>query len=210
MIIIGCLLASVPVINLPLKWFETFFHEISHGIGFLLAGNELTGLKINWNGSGWISFDGEENLFATYSGYFGAPLWGSVIFLVGREASDEIRNRFLLILATMIIIVTFSLAEDIETYIISGFLILFLTIIYLEKTSRNAELMLEFIGIYIILNAIHTPLYILNDGNRVSDGSALEMLTNTPEMLYILSWWLIALACLFVIAIPSSNRRRVA
>ncbi len=210
MIIIGCMLASVLIINLPLMWFETFFHELSHGIVFFLTGNELTTLKLNWDGSGWIGFDGEGNLYADYAGYSGAPLWGSLIFLFGREANEVNRNRFLLVIAILIIVVTFSLANDSDTYIISGLLIFVLGIIFFQKTNRDAELMLEFIGIYVILNAIHSPLYILNDGDRVSDGYVLEQMTNTPEMLYILSWWLIAVVCLFIIAIPYAGRRQVA
>ena len=211
MIIIGCLLASVPIINLPLIWFETFFHELSHAIVDYFSGNILTGLKLNWDGSGWVSADGEENLTASfYAGYLGASLWGSIIFLFGREANEINRKRFLLIWVTIIIVATFSLAIDINTYIISGFLIFFLSIVFLQKADRDAELMLEFLGIYIILNAIHSPLYILHDGDRVSDGYVLENLTGTPEMLYILSWWLIAVVCLFVIAIPSAGRKRVA
>jgi len=210
MIIIGCLLASVPIINLPLTWFETFFHELSHGIVNLLTGHGLTGLRLYWDGSGWISFDGGYSLIAGYAGYFGAPLWGSLIFLFGREANEANRKRFLLVLATIITVVTFSLANDNDTYIISGLLIFFLAIIYFWKHARDAELMLEFIGIYIILNAIHSPLYILHDGERVSDGYVLEKLTDTPEMLYILSWWLMAIICLLIIAIPFAGRRRVA
>jgi len=211
MVIGAIVLAGIPILNLPLMWYQTFFHEFNHAIGAWLSGGGVLGLNMSWTSSGWVMYKDVDNHFLVqFIGYFGAPLWGALIFLVARDGSDKLRSRLIVILALIISIFSITYAADTGTLLISAFLVFMLIVLHAHKDLDRVVMVMEFLGIYIMLNAIHFPLYILDDGDRLSDGVRMALLSGLPEMLIILVWWLTAVSCLIAVAwFPYNLGKRV-
>jgi len=55
---VAWLIYNMPYVHIPFKWFETYFHELSHGIAALLTSGSVDRLELNFDGSGTIWFSG--------------------------------------------------------------------------------------------------------------------------------------------------------
>ena len=54
------------------------------------------------------------------------------------------------------------------------------------------KFLLKFTGIYIVLDAIKSPLYLI-DGRHYGDGAKLADLTSLPEFIWVIIWFAIGL-----------------
>ena len=113
----------LPLINLPLLWSETFFHEISHGLAALLTGGAIHKITLNFDGSGMATTSGGVRFLVTFSGYAGSALWGLLIYVVADVLSH---TKTKLMAGAMVALLTVTLllwARDLSTIVILAVLL---------------------------------------------------------------------------------------
>ncbi len=68
--LLGIALQMVPVLGHGLKWYETFFHEVSHALAAVLTGGIAEDLVIRLDGSGQVMIGGGVRWLSSFAGYF--------------------------------------------------------------------------------------------------------------------------------------------
>ncbi|MFQ5534642.1 MAG: M50 family metallopeptidase, partial [Sphingomonadales bacterium] len=81
LLVVGAMLLSViPIVSLPFSWTATFFHEISHGLMAIATGGSIVKINLYPNGAGLCTSIGGSPFLIAFAGYFGAVLWGVLIY----------------------------------------------------------------------------------------------------------------------------------
>ncbi|MCU4676973.1 M50 family metallopeptidase [Catenovulum sp. 2E275] len=185
-VFIALALEFVPIVRIPLKWFETYFHEISHGLVALATGGQVLSISLNPNGSGLCISQGGMPILITLAGYLGAVFWGWLIIGIAQKKA-KIARLFSLLTLALFSVSLILWARDILTILILVFL-LALNLLMFRKLDHNwLKAVLMFIGISVILNAIKSPWYLI-DGQARGDGASLANLTYIPELIWIIIW----------------------
>jgi hypothetical protein len=94
-------------------------------------------------------------------------------------------------------------AQGMSTYIILGLMLGLSVFAYKFSSSVILQGLLQFTGIYVVLDAIRSPLALI-DGRSIGDGATLAKLTFVPEIVWIAIWFVLASACLYLMFIASS------
>jgi hypothetical protein len=181
------ILAYIPILNIPFTWFTTFFHEISHGLMAVLTGGEVHSINLHLRGSGLCTSSGGIRFLVTFAGYPGAVFWGFLLYLMADEVSHKNTNILACMMAGLIAIVALLWGSGLITWGIMAFmLVVLLSIIKLQEATLM-KTALKFIGIYVLLDAIRFPLYLI-DGRHFGDGATMSNLTGLPEIVWVIIW----------------------
>jgi len=206
-IVAAFIIDYLPFINLPFRWSETFFHEISHGLAAILTGGTIYKITLNFDGSGVATTGGGVRFLVSFSGYAGSALWGFLIYSLASALSQS-KAKFIVAAIMVMLAVTLLLwARDLST--ISILLVLLVT--YSIPLSKklwsngswfnnkwfNPHIFIQLVGVFVMLDAIRSPLYLL-DGRNLGDGASLAQLTWLPEFFWVAVWFAIALGCLYL------------
>jgi hypothetical protein len=187
----------IPYVKLPFLWSETFFHEISHGLAALITGGRIVFITLDYVGSGLCMSQGGVPFVVVFSGYFGSALWGLFIYL----AADRIKRKSAYIMMALLIIVLLTAmlfwAKGVSTYIILTIMIAMFSVFFKLASSVALKMLLQFIGMFVLLDAIRSPL-VLIDGKAEGDGANLSSMTYVPEFVWVGIWFVFGLACLFM------------
>lgn len=182
----------------PFKWFEVFFHEISHGLMALFTGGGIERIDMQWAGSGTCHYRGGIRLLVAFAGYAGASLWGWAIYSAAASARRGLSHGLLGLLLLTLLLVALLWVRNLETW---GILLLMASLLGLMlRLGDRAALkwFVEFIGLFVLLASIQSPLFLL-DGKSIGDGATLQGLTLIPELVWILLWVLIGCGVLLLI-----------
>jgi len=195
--IAGALVLSwIPFLYWPFQWLQTYYHEISHGLAALVSSGQIIRIELNLNGSGVCYTRGGSRFLILVSGYLGAIFWG-VLICTSTMIKSVSAYRSLFMLTGALVLATLVLwASDRVTI---GILLVLLGLLYLQwrlRTVMIARYFFQFIGVYILIDALKAPL-VLIDGRHRGDGAALENLTGIPELFWIIIWLVAALAGLY-------------
>ena len=184
-LIIAFSLTRIPYLSVPFKWFETYFHELSHGIATILTGGSVSHIELFSNGAGLCYSQGGISIIIAYAGYFGAALWGYLIFLLATwKAGIRLTLSFLAITVVASLILW---ARDLLTIaILISLTILILLPLKLNKSSILNTL-LRILGLMIILNAMASPMVLLGLSNQ-GDAVMLASLTWLPAWFWVMTW----------------------
>jgi hypothetical protein len=194
-LLLALLVSAVPVIHLPLDWFQTFFHEFSHGLAALISGGRIRSIQIAFDASGRCLTQGGSPVLILFSGYAGSALWGSLIYL---SVSARHAKHIALGLSLFVALAGLLWVRDwITPWILLAIIAMFL-LAYRYGTRQWSHRFVEFVGLYVVLEAFRSPLYLL-DGKRVGDGSALAGLTYLPEIVWIVIWTALAAALILLL-----------
>jgi len=189
---------QLPFVAIPFNWLESYFHEISHGIAALLTGGSIVRIQLFTNGAGLCTTQGGLAFFISFFGYAGATFWGWAIYRIAsahQRAAQIFSAIMLLLLASSLIF----WARDLLTIIILLLLaIMFLFTIKIRQLS-TLQLLMKFFGLSILLNSLFSPTYLL-DGRHLGDGAALASTTFIPEFIWVIIWFVLALAALYLLA----------
>ncbi len=188
----------LPLINAPFLWSETFFHEISHGLAAILSGGMIHKITLNFDGSGLCTTSGGSRFIVTFSGYTGSALWGLLIYRVAGSLSPGRAKIMVGIMISMLATALLLWARDGSTIIILLILLLIYNLPLIKSLWFSVKFFIQFVGIFIMLDAIRSPLYLL-DGRDLGDGSSLANLTGLPEFFWVTLWFIIAVGCLYLL-----------
>lgn len=211
--LIALVLAAVvidylPLINLPLLWSETFFHEISHGLAALLTGGTIHKIVLNFDGSGMATTSGGVRLLVTFSGYAGSALWGLLIYVVADVLSHTRTKLMAGAMVTLLAVTLLLWARDLSTIVILAVLLAVYGLPLYAKLWISIKYFIQLIGIFVMLDAIRSPLYLL-DGRDIGDGATLAQLLWLPEIFWVAVWFAIAVGCLYFLWNFSAKDKKV-
>jgi len=200
LLLAATILAKISIINLPLVWFETFFHEISHMIVGILTGGHVVKLVINWNGSGYCSFSNTPSALTFFAGYTGAPIWGAWLYSIGQNNLKPERALFrMYLLMGIITFFTLFWVRDFNTFLIMLFMLMISWLLSLNLQEYIAREFIRFLGLYVILNAVHSPLYMYSEKIAWDDAVAMAQISDLPKFLFVALWHGFALFVLLVV-----------
>ncbi len=187
-LLIALLVKALPLVHLPFDWFQTFFHELSHGLAALLTGGEILAIRIAADTSGSCLTSGGIPLVILFAGYAGGALWGYLIYL---SVTAKHAKKIALSLALLVVVVGVLWVRDwVTPWILLTITALFMTA-YRYGNRTWVHRFVAFVGLYVLIEAFRSPFYLI-DGQTKGDGSALAQLTYLPELVWILLWILIA------------------
>ncbi|MGH1375220.1 MAG: M50 family metallopeptidase [Alphaproteobacteria bacterium] len=203
MLTLAFTVSLIPVLHIPFSWMNTFFHEISHGLATLLTGGSIKTIELNINGSGICWSNGGIRFFTAFSGYAGAVIWGAVIYVMADNSSPKSADRIAIFIISLLSITLVLWARDLTTSFILILMIIPFAVILKTKELAVEKYFMQFSGLYIVLDALKTPTYLLDGGKR-GDGATLQELTWLPEIVWILIW-----LCLGVLTLLFLFRRHI-
>ncbi|MDH5178632.1 MAG: M50 family metallopeptidase [Gammaproteobacteria bacterium] len=206
-IISALVISAVPFLSWPFNWIETYFHEISHGLTAVFTGGHIREIVIRIDGSGYCEYAGGWHGLTSFAGYAGAILSGALMYLSARSLgrSSTIIST-LLVIAILLTIIFY--AGDLITMLILGILVLLFYLAAAKRFSQVFNRVEEFIGIYVLMNAIRSPFHLL-DGQSIGDGAALAKLTYIPEIVWVAVWVVLGLAVLIGLWRSENRQRRM-
>lgn len=194
-IILAFMINYLPVINLPFLWSQTFFHEISHGIAALLTGGSIHNISLHFSGSGLCVTSGGISAVVAFSGYAGSALGGLLIYRLADSLSPASSRVMVFIMVGMLALTLLLWARDLSTIIILLVLLLMYGLPLYQSLWISVKSFIQLVGIFVILEAIRSPLYLL-DGRDIGDGATLAGLLWLPEIFWVGVWFLLAVGCL--------------
>jgi hypothetical protein len=194
-LLLALVVKALPLAHLPLDWFQTFFHEISHGLAALLTGGRIESISIAPDASGRCLTQGGFTPLILFSGYTGSALWGA---LIHSSVSARHARRIALALSLCVGLAGLLWVRDWTTPWILLCIIAMFLLAYRYGSRKWTHRFVEFVGLYVVLEAVRAPLYLL-DGRSIGDGAALADLTWLPEFFWIAVWLSIALGCIYML-----------
>ena len=198
MLALAMAVSWVPILHTPFSWMETFFHEISHGLAALLTGGDVRAMRLELNGSGLCTVRGGVLFIIAFAGYAGAALWGGLIYLIADHVSARSADRIAFAIAGLIAMTAIFWARDPVTWLILAAIAVPFVVILITKTLPGEREVIQFCGLYVLINAIRAPLHLI-DGSDRGDGATLQQLTWVPEIVWVLIWMALGLATLVLL-----------
>ncbi|RTR33220.1 M50 family metallopeptidase [Shewanella atlantica] len=194
-LLLAMVITRLPFINVPFKWLESYFHELSHGLATLLTGGIVSHIQLFPNGAGLCFSQGGWPVVIGFSGYFGAALWGYLIFILATWPRG-IRMSFAM-LGSAVIVTALLWGRDLLTIsILACLAVLFLLPL---KLSRNRFLGsgLRVMALMIMLNALASPTVLLGLNGK-GDAAMLATQTWIPGWIWVMAWLAISAVMIFL------------
>jgi len=197
------LILQLPIISVPFKWLESYFHEISHGISALVTGGTILQIQLFPNGAGLCTTRGGLSFVISFMGYAGAIFWGTLIYAIA-SVHQRIAQVFSgLVICLLILSLVFWVRDILSFIIVTVLLVIFVAQFKLPK-SNYLQMALKLTGILVLVNSLYSPWYLI-DGRSLGDGAALAELTMIPEFIWVLIWSLLGLLSLVILAKKSPS-----
>ncbi len=191
-LIAATIIVQIPIVAVPFKWFETYFHEISHGIAALLTGGNIVKIELFANGAGLCTTRGGSPLIISYMGYAGAALWGTLIYYTASTHQRVAQAISAFIAILLAITLVFWVADLLTAVIVVTLLVMTLAKFKFSKLSY-LQVGLQLTGALVLLNSIKSPWYLI-DGRHLGDGAALANTTGLPEIFWVFTWFIIGIS----------------
>lgn len=207
LLFIALILHWLPFVSLPLKYLETYFHEISHGIAALISGGSVVSIQVHVWGSGLCKTLGGNAFIISFFGYAGASLWGLLIFNLGQSKHKNVLIYIGVLQALLVTTLLFWARDMVTILILLGLIALFALSLRKIKGVWLTWLF-QLIGISLMLNALRSPMFLI-DGRARGDGAALAELTYVPEIIWVVVWFTVAIGCLYVSWKNGSNKQKL-
>lgn len=184
-LLVAFLVTKLPFVSVPFKWLESYFHELSHGLATLFTGGAVSHIQLFPNGAGLCFSQGGWSLAIGFAGYFGAALWGYLIFTFATWPKG-IRFSFGL-LGVGVILTTLLWARDLLTIsILVSLALLFLMPLKLNL-NRYLATSLRIMGLMVILNALASPTVLFGLEGQ-GDANMLAQQSWIPAWVWVFVW----------------------
>lgn len=181
-------LSYVPFAHVPFSWTSTFFHEISHGLAALVSGGRIVSVALETNGAGLCVTLGGSAFLITFSGYAGTVLWGMLIYKAVDHEVRPVANAVCAAISALILVTLTLWADNVLTRAILLAILSIFVALFWFRESVSLRYPLQFIALYVVLDGIRAPLYLI-DGRSIGDGEGLAELTFIPEFVWIALWF---------------------
>lgn len=191
MLLTAIVILQLPLISIPFKWLESYFHEISHGLAALLTGGSIIKIQLFPNGAGLCTTRGGSTFLISFMGYGGAILWGCLIFSIA-SIHHKTARVFSMLLVVLLASSLLLWVRDLLTIFIIAVLLALVLIQLKSSSQKYVQKTWQIIGLLVLLNSLLSPLYLL-DGYARGDGAALAALTYIPELIWVVIWFSCAL-----------------
>lgn len=192
----------------PLKWFEVFFHEFSHGLAALITGGSIVRVDLQFGGSGTCTYRGGIRPLVVFAGYAGASMWGWAIYSAAAAVHQRTAHVLIGLLLATLVLVAVLWSRDLETWIILLVMGAILALLLRHGEQSLLKGFVEFIGLFILISSIQSPLFLLDSQGR-GDAATLRGLSGIPEWIWIALWMLIGLVALLLILRTGMRARSV-
>ena len=199
-------ISYIPLVNIPFNWLETIFHELSHALITLLTGGQVVAFQLELNGAGQVLSRGGISLLIAFSGYFGAALWGFLLYQVGYRS--RVSKITLIVLIILFVVTLIFYVRDLLTVIILSVVTLLLCALIKNIRGRWLVVFVQLTGVLVLFNAIKSPLYLL-DGKSRGDGALLAQITLVPEIVWVILWFGWGIFLLYKIWLLSQSKATV-
>ena len=207
LLIAAVIIHQLPLISIPFKWLESYFHEISHGLAAILTGGGIVQIQLFPNGAGLCTTRGGLSFVISFMGYAGATVWGMMIYSIA-SVHHRMAQAFSALLILLIVCSVVFWVRDILTFVIVSFLFVLFILHFKLKKLHHLQLILQLTGILVLLNSIFSPLYLI-DGRALGDGQALANVTFIPEIVWVAIWFLLAIGAAFILSKMKNNYSNV-
>jgi len=197
------IISQIPIISIPFKWLESYFHEISHGLAALVTGGTIVKIQLFPNGAGLCTTRGGMNFLISFMGYAGAAFWGMGIYFVA-SMHQRVAQILSGVIALLLVTTLVFWARDILTFIILAVLLGVVLLKFKYSKLSYLQLSLQLTGALILLNSVKSPWYLV-DGRNFGDGAALSQLTGVPEIMWVFVWFSIGIGGIVLLA-KASNK----
>jgi hypothetical protein len=182
----------------PFRLFDTFIHELSHGLATIITGGSFLRLVVypDFSGMAWSS--GGVRWFVTSAGYLGSALFGALLTLL---STRRIPARKLLVgLGIALGVLCLFFVRNMFG-IVSGLLIAAaLGIAGRQLPRRWANGLVLFLAVQMMLNALDSllDLILVSAGHdrAASDAQIMAQATGVPALVWALLWSLMAIGIL--------------
>ncbi|MBL1277655.1 MAG: M50 family metallopeptidase [Ectothiorhodospiraceae bacterium] len=204
--VLAFVVSYIPLVKLPFMWVQTFFHEISHGLMAVVTGGMIERIEIHLVGSGVCFTRGGNDFLISFAGYAGAAVWGSLLVLTVVHAGQRRAHFVAGFLALFVLMSGVLWARDLITIPILAVITGLCVLAYRYGARKPVEYFMQFMGAYVILDALKSPLYLI-DGRSLGDGAALAEITLLPEIAWVGIWEVFALLCVWLLwrALPAGH-----
>lgn len=184
-LLLALVLTRIPYLSVPFKWLESYFHELSHGLATLLSGGVVSHIQLFPNGAGLCFSQGGWPVLIGFAGYFGAALWGLLIFNLAIWRRG-IRASFACLGVVVLLTVLFW-GRDLLTIGILGILALLFLLPLKLSHSHILTVSLRVMALMVMLNALASPTVLLGLNGR-GDAVMLAQQTWIPAWIWVGIW----------------------
>lgn len=189
--IFAIIVLQIPIISIPFKWLESYFHEISHGLTAVFTGGSIVRIQLFPNGAGLCTTRGGSSFLISLMGYGGAIIWGGLLFSLA-SVHRNIARVFSIVLLCLLATSILLWVRDLLTLFIVLVLLLLVAAQLKFSSHKALQKMLQVTGLLVLINSLMSPLYLL-DGQAKGDGAALANITLIPEIVWVALWFASAL-----------------
>ena len=189
--IFAIIVLQIPIISIPFKWLESYFHEISHGLTALFTGGSIVRIQLFPNGAGLCTTRGGSSFLISLMGYGGAIIWGGLLFSLA-SVHRNIARVFSIVLLCLLTTSILLWVRDLLTLFIVLVLVLLVAAQLKFSSHKALQKLLQVTGLLVLINSLMSPLYLL-DGQAKGDGAALANITLIPEIVWVAFWFVSAL-----------------
>lgn len=185
---LATVLTLLPAVSVPLRWFETLFHETSHALAAIATGGSVDNLSLAFDGSGLAWTRGGFAFVIAWAGYAGALFWGALLYAMGSAMSrTTVRWTTAALLMAGVLQALFWLKFDVASYAIMAVLLAILGLMLHPRAAKLAKPALRLIGAFVLVSAIVSPSYLLQT-HQPNDAQALADMTGIPASVWAVGW----------------------
>lgn len=189
--IFAIIVLQIPIISIPFKWLESYFHEISHGLTAVFTGGSIVRIQLFPNGAGLCTTRGGSSFLISLMGYGGAIIWGGLLFSLA-SVHRNIARVFSIVLLCLLTTSILLWVRDLLTLFIVLVLVLLVAAQLKFSSHKTLQKMLQITGLLVLINSLMSPLYLLDEQAK-GDGAALANITLIPEIVWVALWFVSAL-----------------
>lgn len=203
---VGFVLVSLVLWQIPrIKWvvypfqvFNTFTHELAHGLAAILTGGSFRWFEVRLNCSGVAVLAGGVRFFIVSAGYMGSALAGGLVLIIA--AQIQAPNLVLGVMGGALGLLCLRFVRNFFG-MFSGLVLaagMLTAAIYLPPPWP--ERVLLFLAVQMMLNAISSLFTLVRGSSRGlmqgSDAHLMQAMTHIPAPIWAGAWTLLALAML--------------
>jgi hypothetical protein len=175
---------------LPLIYYNTHVHELSHALATILTGGQVGFIKVFADGSGVTLSQGGNGFLVASAGYVGSSIVGGILVFGSRTAASA--KRMLLLAAVFIAfaLVFFVRGDAVGVATGIGWLAA-LGLCSMFLVGDAAVFAAQFLGVQQCLTSVQSFLALIavtaNDLGH-SDAANMEQATHVPAIVWSLLW----------------------